>query len=277
MPAPPATSTWAPADEPLLRVRDLSVHFQRRAAFGRAGPRFAAVDRVSLEIAAGEAFGLVGESGSGKSTLARAILRLIPADAGEIWFDGRELGRCSPAALRGLRRQMQIVFQNPTASLNPRLRIETIVGESLAVHGIGRSAADRRDRVVTALREVGVGPDALRRYPHEFSGGQKQRIGIARALVLEPRFVVLDEPVSALDVSVRAQILNLLAELQRRHGLTYLFVTHELDLVRYFCERTAVLQNGRIVEMGPTQGLFDAPRHEFTRRLLAARAPLSPP
>ncbi len=261
----------------LLCVRNLSVYFRRRGAFGRSGERLAAVEDASLEIGRGEAFGLVGESGSGKSTLSRAILRLIPIDAGEIWFDGQPLADRQPRALRPLRRHMQVVFQNPTASLNPRLRVETIVGEALRVHGLGRSAGERRERVAVALREVGLGPDALRRYPHEFSGGQKQRIGIARALALEPRFVVLDEPVSALDVSVRAQILNLLADLQRRRNLTYLFVTHDLELVRYFCERTAVLQRGRIVEMRPTSELFESPRHEYTRQLLAARVPLSLP
>lgn len=259
------------ASKPLLLVENLTVCFAARGPrhFGR--PRaFRAVDGVSLQIAAGETLALVGESGSGKSTLARAVLRLIPAAAGRVVFDETDVLTASGRQLRDLRRRMQIVFQDPAGSLNPRLRVERIVGEALTVHGLVRSAAERRRRVAALLERVGLRPADRERYPHEFSGGQRQRIGIARALALEPRLIICDEPVSALDVSVQAQILNLLVDLQRERGLSYLFIAHDLAVVRHISNRVAVMRSGRLVEQAPVDELFDHPRHPYTQALLAA-------
>lgn len=261
----------------LLQVENLRVHFTTRARlFRRHARTIRAVDDVSFELGRGRTLGLVGESGCGKSTLARAILRLIPTTAGRIVFEGRDVARLSARNLRPLRRRMQIVFQDPYGSLNPRLRVEAIVGEALAVHGLVRGARARRERVADVLTRVGLSAADLNRYPHEFSGGQRQRIGIARALALEPSLVFCDEPVSALDVSVQAQILNLLADLQRDLGLSYVFIGHNLGVVRHVSHEIAVMYFGRIVEQAPTQELFADPRHPYTQALLAAAPDLGP-
>lgn len=273
---PAAAGPPACADSPLLRVENLTVRFPaRRWSWGGGEGGVTAVDNVSLHLGRGRTLGLVGESGCGKSTLARAVLRLVPVTAGRVWFEGRDVLALSPAELRRLRRQMQIVFQDPVGSLNPRLRVETIVGEALTVHGLTRTAAERTERVARLLERVGLPRDALRRYPREFSGGQRQRIGIARALALEPKLIICDEPVSALDVSIQAQILNLLADLQRDLGLSYLLIAHNLAVVRHSSDEVAVMYRGRIVEHAPTAELFANPRHPYTRALLAAvpRAP----
>jgi ABC-type glutathione transport system ATPase component len=256
---------------PLIEVRDLVKVFPLgESAFGGAAKgELRAVDGVSLEIAVGETLGLVGESGSGKSTLGRLILRLIEPTAGSVRFDGQDVLAASGAELRRLRRDMQVVFQDPFGSLDPRMRVGEIVSEPLVIHnGIGRGA--RRQAAAELLRAVGLDESALRRYPHEFSGGQRQRIGIARALALKPRFIVADEPVSALDVSVGAQIINLLARLQREFQLTYLFISHSMPVVRYLATRIAVMYRGKILETGPTEQVTASPSHPYTRALLEA-------
>jgi len=256
---------------PLLEVRNLTKIFDlSESAFGgrRAG-EVRAVDDVSLAIQEGETLGLVGESGSGKSTLGRLILRLIEPTSGAILFDGRDLLRASGSDLRRLRRDMQIIFQDPFGSLDPRFRVEDVIAEPLIIHEKMGSAA-RRQRVSELLRAVGLDESAVRRYPHEFSGGQRQRIGIARALALRPKFIVADEPVSALDVSVGAQIVNLLRQLQRDFGLTYLFISHSMPVVRYLSTRIAVMYRGKIVEVGSTAQITGRPQHAYTSSLLAA-------
>ena len=230
----------------------------------------AAVDNVSLELAAGETLAIVGESGSGKTTLARMLLRLVEPDSGELLVDGRDFLAARGAELRALRREMQMVFQDPFASLDPRMRAGTIVGEPLEIHEPRLSRGERRTRVVEMLRAVGLAEDSLARYPHEFSGGQRQRIGIARALVLRPRLVVADEPVSALDVSVGAQILELLQNLQRDFSLTYVLISHSLPVVAQLATRIAVMQGGRVVETGPAAQILCSPTHPYTQSLLAA-------
>jgi ABC-type microcin C transport system duplicated ATPase subunit YejF len=237
---------------------------------GRDRSGVAAVDGVSLELAAGETLAIVGESGSGKTTLARMLLRLIEPDSGEMLFDGHDFLAARGAQLRALRREMQMVFQDPFASLDPRMRVGAIVGEPLEIHEPRLSRAGRRGRVVEVLRAVGLGEDALLRYPHEFSGGQRQRIGIARALVLRPRLVVADEPVSALDVSVGAQILELLRNLQSDFALTYLLISHSLPVVAQLATRIAVMQGGRIVETGAAEQILSTPAHPYTQSLIAA-------
>jgi ABC-type glutathione transport system ATPase component len=227
------------------------------------------VDDVSLTIQRGETLGLVGESGSGKSTVARMILRLVEPSSGTVHFDGNDVLAATPAAVRALRRRMQIVFQDPFAALNPRMRISDIITEPFTIHG-GFSGEQVRDRLMELLKDVGLEADVLTRYPHEFSGGQRQRINIARALALKPDFLALDEPVSALDVSVGAQIINLLRDLQRTHALTYLFISHSMPLVRYLCDRVAVMQHGRLVEMGDALQVCEHPAEPYTRALLAA-------
>ena len=227
------------------------------------------VDGVSLSIARGETLGLVGESGSGKSTVARMMLRLVEASAGFVTFDGEDVLAAKPKELRALRRRMQMVFQDPFAALNPTMRVRQIVAEPFAIQGeFAREFV--RARVSELMHEVGLDDDVLGRYPHEFSGGQRQRINIARALALKPEFLALDEPVSALDVSVGAQVINLLKELQRTHGLTYLFISHSMPLVRYLCDRVAVMQRGRLVEIGDAVEVCERPREEYTQRLIAA-------
>src|SRR5881409_2484949 len=240
------------------------------SAFGRRrGGEVRAVDDVSLDIEPGETLGLVGESGSGKSTLGRLVLRLIEPTSGSIVFQGQDLSAASHSKMRRLRRDMQIIFQDPFGSLDPRMRVEDVIGEPLVIHE-HLSSALRRSRVAELLRAVGLDESAVRRYPHEFSGGQRQRIGIARALAVHPKFIVADEPVSALDVSVGAQIVNLLAKLQQEFKLTYLFISHSMPLVRYLATRIAVMHHGRIVETGPTQQITERPQHAYTRSLLQA-------
>jgi peptide/nickel transport system ATP-binding protein len=232
------------------------------------------VNHVSLEVNAGETLGLVGESGSGKTTVARLVLRLVEASAGDVWFDGHNVLQATPREMRSLRRHMQIVFQDPFASLNPRMRVGDIVAEPMLIHaGAGGKWASRTQRQLRArelMRQVGLDESALLRFPHEFSGGQRQRICIARALALQPRLLVLDEPTSALDVRAGAHIINLLRDLQNELGLTYLFISHSMPLVRYFCNRIAVMQGGRLVEVGESEALCASPREDYTRRLIAA-------
>ena len=260
---------------PLLEVKDLVKEFVPRQGFFRSGPAVRAVDRVSFAIDPGETFGLVGESGSGKTTTGRCVLRLIEPTSGEVRFKGEDVLKFSRERLRLSRREMQIVFQDPYSSLNPRRRVGDIVEEPLVIHKTG-SKAERRQRVVQLFELVGLDPSQLSRYPHQFSGGQRQRIGLARALALNPSLVIADEPVSALDVSVQAQVVNLLMELQERLKLTYLFIAHDLRLVRHICNRVAVMYRGRIVELGTAQALFDAPAHPYTRALLSAIPVLDP-
>ena len=254
---------------PLLEVRHLVKEFTRKKGFFGKASAVRAVDDVSFTIERGETFGLVGESGSGKTTTGRCILRLIEPSSGEVIFDGRDVLRLSRGELRAARRQMQIVFQDPYSSLNPRMRVGDIVEEPLVIHKLG-SKPERRVRVEELFALVGLNTDQLSRYPHEFSGGQRQRIGLARALALNPSLVIADEPVSALDVSVQAQVVNLLMDLQERLQLTYLFIAHDLRLVEHICSRVAVMYLGRIVEMGDTAKLFAAPQHPYTRALLSA-------
>jgi len=227
------------------------------------------VDDVSFSIRRGETLGLVGESGSGKSTIARMLLRLVEPTAGEVSYEGRDLLAASSQDMRGMRRRMQIVFQDPYAALNPRMRVREILAEPFAIHR-EKPVEGLAARLAEMLRTVGMEESALERFPHEFSGGQRQRINIARALALRPEFLVLDEPVSALDVSVGAQVVNLLRELQLEYGLTYLFISHSMPLVRYLCDRVAVMQRGRLVELGDCEQVCDAPREEYTRRLITA-------
>ena len=263
----PAT-TGEPAA--LLRVNDLRVHFPvRRGLLGRGGGPVRAVDGVSFALPRGETLGLVGESGCGKTTAGRAILRLIPATSGHVEFDGADVFALGARALRAQRRHMQIVFQDPYGSLNPRMTVEDIVGEPLLVHRLA-SRRKRREEVAAALERVGIAAAGMSRYPHEFSGGQRQRISIARAMILRPRFVVCDECVSALDVSVQSQILNLLADLQAELGVAYLFIAHNLAVVRQISRRIAVMYLGRIVEIGGAEELFDRPAHPYTRLLLSS-------
>ena len=256
---------------PLLEIRNLTKVFPLGESIfgGGAKGEVRAVDDVSLDIEPGETLGLVGESGSGKSTLGRLVLRLIQPTSGGIRFEGRDLLAANHHEMRRLRRDMQIIFQDPFGSLDPRMRVEDVITEPLIIHE-RTSAASRRTRVTELLRAVGLDESALRRFPHEFSGGQRQRIGIARALALRPKFIVADEPVSALDVSVGAQIVNLLAKLQQEFKLTYLFISHSMPLVRYLATRIAVMHHGRIVETGPTQQITERPQHAYTRSLLQA-------
>jgi oligopeptide/dipeptide ABC transporter ATP-binding protein len=245
---------------PLLEVRDLTKRYPDRTL---------AVAGVSLRVHAGETLGLVGESGCGKTTLGRCILRLLEPTSGTITFDGRDVRALDRDAMRGLRREMQLVFQDPFASLDPRMTVGAIVREGLLIHRIAEGA-DADARVARLLDEVGLRADAAQRYPHEFSGGQRQRIGIARALAVEPRLIVCDEPVSALDVSVQAQVVNLLQELQRARGLAYVFIAHDLSVVEHIAHRVAVMYLGRIVELGPTAAIFREPKMPYTRALLSA-------
>jgi peptide/nickel transport system ATP-binding protein len=266
--------------QPLLRVRDLKKHFPIvRGVLSRTVGYVRAVDGVSFDIRAGECLGLVGESGSGKTTVGRTILRALEPTGGQVLFthEGRtiDLTAADPHTLRQARRHLQMIFQDPYSSLNPRMTVLDIIGEGLLVHGM-RDGRRREDRVRELLVQVGLKPQHLRRYPHAFSGGQRQRIGIARALAMNPRMIVADEPVSALDVSVQAQVLNLLQELQERLGLTYLFVAHDLGVVRHICDRVAVMYVGRIVELTDVDRVFARPRHPYTEALLSA-APVPNP
>jgi oligopeptide/dipeptide ABC transporter ATP-binding protein len=252
----------------LIEARGLTKHFIARRGFGAAAI-VRAVDSVSLTINRGETFALVGESGCGKSTTGRLLLRLIDPTAGAILYDGDDLAKLPADALRRRRRDMQIIFQDPFGSLNPRMSVGDIIAEPLVIHGVG-DTNQRRARVHDLLRIVGLAAEHADRYPHEFSGGQRQRIGIARALALEPKFIVCDEPVSALDVSIQAQVITLMQELQKRLGLTYLFISHNLAVVRQIADRVAVMYLGRIVEVAPTDALFSNPQHPYTKALLSA-------
>jgi ABC-type glutathione transport system ATPase component len=261
---------------PLLEIRNLTKIFPLGESVfgGGATGQVLAVNDVSLDIRSGETLGLVGESGSGKSTLGRLVLRLIQPTSGKIMFEGRDLLAAGRGEMRHLRRDMQIIFQDPFGSLDPRMRVEDVIGEPLIIHETMNSSA-LRTRVGELLRAVGLDQSAMSRFPHEFSGGQRQRIGIARALALRPKFVVADEPVSALDVSVGAQIVNLMVQLQREFGLTYLFISHSMPVVRYLATRIAVMYRGKIVEVGATEQITDRPKHAYTRSLLEATPEVS--
>jgi peptide/nickel transport system ATP-binding protein len=271
-----ATAGPPEADAALLSVRDLAKHYRARGSQQAQGPVVRAVDGVSFAIDRNEALGLVGETGCGKSTLARLVTRLIEPTAGTITYDGRDITHWSRGRLRTLRREIQIVFQDPYSSLNPRRRVGAIVGDPLRVHRIG-SSSERRTQVEEVLRLVGLEPAHAHRFPHQFSGGQRQRIGLARALVTSPRLLVADEPVSALDVSIQAQILNLIADLRREFALALLFISHDVSVIRHVSDRIAVMYLGKIVEIAETDRLFAAPAHPYTAALLAAapRARLS--
>jgi oligopeptide/dipeptide ABC transporter ATP-binding protein len=254
----------------LLEVRGLRKYFPiRRGVFSRISGWVRAVDGVDLTLRRGETLGLVGESGSGKTTTGRCILRLIEPTGGSVRFDGVDLLTLPAPEMRRMRRQLQIIFQDPYGSLNPRMKVGSIVGEPLAIHRIARGS-ERRDRVAELLRKVGLDPSAMKRYPHEFSGGQRQRIGIARALALNPKLIICDEPVSALDVSIQAQVINLLMDLQEEFSLTYLFIAHDLSVVEHISDRVAVMYLGKIVEVGDAETLYRNPQHPYTKALLSA-------
>jgi ABC-type oligopeptide transport system ATPase subunit len=258
--------------EPLLEVRGLVKHFPltRGVIVQRQFGAVKAVDGIDLTLTAGQTHGLVGETGCGKSTTARLIMRLLEPTGGEIRFAGRDIAHLGGSALRALRRELAMIFQDPYSSLNPRRTVGAIVAEPLTIHSLQPDRATRRRRVQELMDTVGLNPEHYNRYPHEFSGGQRQRIGLARALALSPKLLIADEPVSALDVSIQAQILNLLRELQREFGLTLLFISHDLSVVRYMCERVAVMHRGKIVESGAVEDLYRSPTHPYTRELLAA-------
>src|SRR5688572_6799180 len=254
----------------IVEVDDLKVHFPIRSGiFKTVAGSVKAVDGVTFDVRRGETLGLVGESGGGKSTIGRAMIRLREPTAGHVYFDGTDLGGLAAEQLRKMRRRMQIIFQDPYGSLDPRMTVGSIVSEPIETHGLASGQA-KRDRVAELLALVGLDPNYVQRYPHEFSGGQRQRIGVARALAVEPEFIVCDEPISALDVSIQAQVLNLLGDLRSRLGLTYLFVAHDLSVVKHISDRVAVMYLGKVVEIGPPDQLYSVPGHPYTRALLSA-------
>ncbi|MCL4787952.1 MAG: ABC transporter ATP-binding protein [Verrucomicrobia bacterium] len=267
----PDTTAIPDGQAPLLRVENLKVHFPiRKGLLRRTIGHVKAVDDISFNVYRGQTLGLVGESGCGKTTTGRAILRLIEPTAGRIVYDGVDVASLAGGALRRMRQKLQIIFQDPYGSMNPRMTIEAALTEPMTIHGIGSSFRERRDRTVALLEEVGLESRFLRRYPHEFSGGQRQRLCIARALTVEPEFIICDESVSALDVSVQAQVLNVLKELQENRGLTYIFISHDLSVVKFMADMIAVMNNGKIIEFGPAETIYARPREDYTRKLIAA-------
>jgi oligopeptide/dipeptide ABC transporter ATP-binding protein len=258
--------------EALVEVRDLVKHFPvtRGILFQRQIGAVHAVDGVSFDVMRGETFGLVGETGCGKSTTARTVMRLLEPTSGTIRFDGRDISHLSRGNLKPLRREMQLIFQDPYSSLNPRKTVGAIIAEPFVIHGVEEGRTGRRQAVQSLMEQVGLNPEHYNRYPHEFSGGQRQRIGVARALALKPKLVIADEPVSALDVSIQAQILNLLRDLQRELGLTLILIAHDLSVVRHMCDRIAVMYLGKIVELAPNEALYEHPRHPYTGALMSA-------
>lgn len=259
------------SEEPIVRAESLRKSFRGPSlGIGRGRAELRAVDGVSLEVMPGETLGLVGESGCGKSTLGRLLLRLYEPTSGRIYFEGQDITELSQSALRPYRSKMQIIFQDPYSSLNPRMTVQAALSEALRVHGMVSSKSEEEQRIAALLERVGLRPEQMRRYPHEFSGGQRQRIGIARALAVSPRFIVADEPVSALDVSIQAQIVNLLSDLQEELGLSYLFIAHDLHVVEHVSRRVAVMYLGRVVELASSEQIYAGPRHPYTEALLSA-------